>query len=51
MKMLGGTSENSNFLVSNALPIPLTEFPSAHRDSVQNFPFCSFHSELERIFV
>jgi hypothetical protein len=49
--MLGRTSENSNFLVSNALLIPVITFQWAHKDSVQYFPSCFLHSELERTFV
>jgi hypothetical protein len=49
--MLGRTSKNSNFLVSNALLIPLIMFQWTHNDSVQYFPSYFLHSELERTVV
>jgi len=49
--MLGRPSENLNFLVSNALLIPVIKVQWAHNDSVHYFPSCFLHSELERTFV
>jgi len=49
--MLGRISENSNFLVSNALIFHVRRFQCANKDSFQYFPSCFFHSQLERTFV
>lgn len=49
--MLGRTSENWNFLVSNALLIPVVKFQWTHNDSVQYFLSRFLHGELEWTFV